>query len=697
MENLFLTILSISLTTSIVIIALILLGSLINKRYVAKWKYALWIALALRLLIPVNYTVPDSDFQITVPEEVGNLAVSDIFETQYELVGELKGEALVDEAWVTQPDDMEQQTMMPQSAEPGIQKKAQYSFSLLQALSYLWAIVAVCALLWHLTGFFYYKRKIIKNGKPIKSSMITEQLRELSEEFGIRKKVILLIYENASSPMIIGFWRPILVLPKEEYTSQESFYILRHELIHLRRHDVFIKFLLMLARDLHWFNPIVYLMQKEAAVDMELACDEAVVRGASFDQREAYSETLMSMLHGTGRRGPMLSTQFSGSVRIMKTRFRNILSKANKKNGAILFSLILVMTMVIGTMVGCSMEQPAPEVPEEVITIHDETAGEAVSLSAGADQMLNLSAGSDVLSNLSAKKTKDASDMAAAAGTQGSRADSTVLNVMIEGMPEEMPATLYQGEGYSFYLTDGDWDNFVSDAWQIEKNHQVHFYVGNYEGLNKSQVERILKAQGYVVENGELWMQEYDMIYRTICYETKKDVWTVNFVYPWGELEEGWLPVMRAMADTFVVEPGYDVGAHTQKALMPEGEKLQLYEVTYTDETRRNWYVHDPEFKGSYVYDEITVSNITDATFDFTVTRRDFETDETEVIIPLSTAYINEDQTSATYTGGDYTLTFDFSYKGNPLPTVLFMKVWGMDSLEGILFYNNNIPGYEAE
>ena len=696
MENLFLTILSISLTTSVIIIALILLGSLLNKRYVAKWKYALWIALALRLLLPVNYTIPNSDFQITVPEEVGNLTVSDIFETQYELVGEQDDEAPVDKARVTQSDDMEQQTMLQQPEEAGIQKKAQSSFSLLQALSYLWAAVAVCALLWQLTGFFYYKRKIIKNGKPIESSILTEQLRELSKELGIRKKVTLLVYENASSPMIIGFWRPILVLPEEEYTSQESFYILRHELIHLRRHDVFIKFLLMLARDLHWFNPVVYLMQKEAAVDMELACDEAVVRGASFDQREAYTETLMAMLHGTGRKGPLLSTQFSGSVGIMKKRFRNILSKANKKNGVVLFSLILAMTMVIGTMVGCSMEQPLQETSDE-INRRNTVDGELRNLSAGAGEMLNLSAVSSAMSNLSTKKTNGASDMTVVTKAQGSRADSTVLNVMIEGLPEEMPATLYQGEGYSFYLTDGDWDNFVSDAWQVEKNHQIHFFIGNYAGLKKSQVERILTAQGYVVENGELWMQEYDMIYRTICYETANDVWTVNFVYPWGELEEGWLPVMRAMADTFVVEPGYDVGAHTQKARMPEGEKLQLYEVTYTDETRRNWYVHDPEFKGSYVYDEITISDITDTTFDFTVTRRDFETDETEIIIPLSTAYINEDQISATYTGEDYTLTFDFSYKGNPLPTVLFIKVWGMDSLEGILFYNNNIPGYEAE
>ena len=692
MENLFLTILSISLTTGIIILALIMLGSLINKRYVAKWKYGLWIALALRLLVPVNYTVPDSDFQITVPDEVGSLTVSDIFETGDEVVT-----VQPTEAQVMEPEFEELQTIVPQPAESRTQPKVQSSFSLMLALSYLWAAGALCLLIWQLTGYFYCKRRIVKGGRQTESPILSEQLRELCSELGVCKDVALLIYEKASSPMIIGFWQPILVLPGDEYTPQESYYILKHELIHLRRHDVLIKFLLMLAKDIHWFNPIVYLMQREAVVDMELACDEAVVRGASFDQREAYSETLMSMLHGAQRRGPMLSTQFSGSVRIMKMRFRNILSKANKKNGIILFSAILIVTMIIGTMVGCSMEQPIPETLGEEISGRSTVGDALLSMNAGAEGLLNLSAGAEDIPGLNTEKTDNTSDMAAAIKETQKEKDTTVLTVMKEGMPEEIPATLYKGEGYSFYLTDDDWDNFVPNAWQAEKNNRVHFFIGNYEGLKKSQVERILMAQGYVVENGELWMQDYDIICRTICYETENDVWTVNFAYPWGEAEEGWLPVMRAMANTFTVDAGYNVGAHTEKAVIPEGEHLQLYEVTYTDQTRRNWYVHDPEFKGSYVYDEITVSNITDKTFDFTVTRRDFETDETEVIIPLSTAYINEDQTSATYTGEDYTLTFDFSYKGNPLPVVLFIKVWGMDELEGILFYNNNIPGYEAE
>ena len=699
MENLFLAVLSISLTTGIIILALIVLGSLINKRYVARWKYGLWIALALRLLVPVNYTVPDSDFQITVPDEVGSLTVSDIFETGDEVV---TAQPANDEGM--EPKSAEPQTIAPQPAESRTQPKVQSSFSLMLALSYLWAAGALCLLIWQLTGYFYCKRRIVKGGRQTESPILSEQLRELCSELGVHKDVALLIYEKASSPMIIGFWQPVLVLPGDGYTPEESYYILKHELIHLRRHDILVKFLLMLARDIHWFNPIVYLMQREAVVDMELACDEAVVRGASFDQREAYSETLMSMLHGTQRRGPMLSTQFSGSVRIMKMRFRNILSKANKKNGIILFSAILIVTMIIGTMVGCSMEQPIPKALGGEISEQNMAGGALLNMSVGAEKMLNLNAGEKYIPGLNTEKTDNTSDMAAATEETQEGKDTIVLTVMKEGMPEEMPATLYKGEGYSLYVTDDIWNNYSPGAWQAKANEQVGFYINNYEGLNKSQVERLLTAQGYVEENGELWWQsfpgddEFSRMYRTICYETENDVWTFNFSYPPGEVEEGCLPEMRAIAATFTVDAGYDVGAHTAKAVMPEGEQLKLYEVTYTDRRSRDWYSRDrEEMKGYYIYDEITVSNITDTTFDFTVTWSDPETEESGVIIPLSTAYINEDQISATYTGEDYVLTFDFSYMYNPLPVVLYIRLWGVDELEGLLFYNNNIPGYESE
>lgn len=677
MEDLFLTVLKISLTTSIVILALIVLGALINKRYAAKWKYRLWIILAIRLIIPVNYELPDAQLQVTIPAEVGSQKVSEMFEAEPFTT------ATYSEPLVMDPPTALPQTMTPLSIESNIREKSLPSVTLLQALSYLWGVGVVCLLLWQLTSYFYYKGKLIKNGKAIKNPILLEELNELSKRLGIRQSITFMTYSKAHSPMVLGFWHPVLVLPKEDYSREESFYILKHELIHLRRHDVLVKFLLLLARDFHWFNPVVYLMHREAVVDMEIACDEAVVRGEAFEQRKAYTETLMSNLHRQRSRGPILSTQFSGGVRIMKKRFKNILSKANKKSGTILFASIFVLTITVGAMVSYAKEEPAPE------TISNEVSGEG----AAEAELSVQSAGEE---DIFAPNMEDADDSAASALAVGAnREATTTLTLLKEGFEEEEPATLYVGEGYSFYMIDGLWTMLTPNSWYADWNESVRFWISNYEGLNKSQVERILTNQGYTVGSKDLWKVEGDTMYTVRCYETENDVWTFRSVYP-PEFEEGWGEDLWAMFETFEVEEGYSVREHTQKAVMPEGEHPQLYEVTYADSTNGAWYVHDPEYTGSYIYNELTISNITDTTFDFTVTSRNYETDEIEVVIPLSTAYFNEDMISATYSGEDYTLTFDFTDTINPLPVVLSIDLWGEDSLEGISFYNNNIPGYEA-
>lgn len=276
-----------------------------------------------------------------------------------------------------------------------------------------------------------------------------------------------------------------------------------------------------------------------------------------------------------------------------------------------------------------------------------------------------------------------------------SRASLTVLTYEREGEQEEKTATLYMGEGYSLYVIDGDWSMYLPDAWVAENDQRIRFFVSSYEGLNESQAERILAGYGFMAGDGYLWKQESDTLYKVKCYETESDVWRLEAIYPL-EAEEGWEADIWAMFDTFEVEEGYSVGEHTPKAVMPEGEHPQLYEVTYTDSASRAWAVHEPEYVGLYIYDELTISHITDTSFDFTVTRRNFETDESEVIIPQGTAYINEDMISATYVGEDYTLIFDFSDSANPLPVVLTIKLWGVESLEGIDFFNDHIPGYES-
>ena len=549
------------------------------------------------------------------------------------------------------------------------------------ALGFIW-LVGLSSLVGHmLYSYFALKRKL--------------QLSVLFEDN-------IWLAENIDMPMVFGLIRPQIYLPISMEFENLS-YVIAHEKMHVKRNDGLLKMFVYVVCLIHWFNPFIWLAYFLFANDMEKACDEEVIRSMSREKRKEYAYALLHIAAGNGlRKKRVFVAPVCFDEGNVKSRIRNIMKYRYTIPGigaAVVIVIMALSVMFLTEATDSSVEENMEtEASGEEISRQNTVESVLPSLNAGVDEMLSLGAGAEDVPGLSAGKTDDSSDMADVTGDIRDRSDTTVLTVMKEGMPEEIPATLYVGEGYSFYLTDNDWDNIFPDEWMIGPNGQAYasFVIRSYAGLSKNRLEEIMTAKGYVKEKGVLWWQLADYVYGSILYETENDVWEFSFTYMMGETEEGWPSVLRAMADTLMVEAGYDVGEHTEKAVMPEGGHPQLYEDTYTDRRIRHWWMGNREkSKGYYIYDELTISNITDTTFDFTVTWRNPETEETGTIIPLSTAYINEDMTSATCTGEDYTLTFDFSCMDNPLPEVLYIRMWGVDELEGYIFCNYNASGYE--
>ena len=111
-----------------------------------------------------------------------------------------------------------------------------------------------------------------------------QQFLKIKRELHIRHTIPLIEFSGAASPMVLGFFRPVLVLPEGEYSEKELYFILKHELVHVKRGDVYWKLLFMTVNGVHWFNPLIWIMQKEAAMDMELSCDERVTQGAGLEK-----------------------------------------------------------------------------------------------------------------------------------------------------------------------------------------------------------------------------------------------------------------------------------------------------------------------------------------------------------------------------------------------------------------------------
>lgn len=250
---------------------------------------------------------------------------------------------------------------------PTQRKQKTVKITLLDIIAYLWLTGCLLLLSVHIFSFLHYKRQIAKKGIIVKERYILQQIYKLSGKLRIKSNIRILRYEDAESPMVIGFLKPMLVLPNCDYSKEELFFVLKHELIHIKRHDIYFKLLFVIANALHWFNPLIYIMQKEAVVDMELSCDEKVILKTAFAVRKAYTETLLSTFNKQHKKGVFLTTQFYGGKEIMKKRFKNILTKSPKKNGLLLCICAICITLISGMLIGCSAKKN--ELPEETVQI----------------------------------------------------------------------------------------------------------------------------------------------------------------------------------------------------------------------------------------------------------------------------------------------------------------------------------------
>ena len=338
MTQLFLSVLGTSLSVSALILLLFILSPFLHRRYAAKWKYLIWCVLAFRLLLPFG------DGEVRSAADILRLGKN------HTAVSESTAEAVP-----AGPFSPRVVVEIPRQMTAPLSVRAERKTSILDVLAIVWAMGSAAYISINVAGYLHYRKRVFREGSVIKDAAVLQQLLRCKHELRIRRTVLVMEFSGAASPMVLGFLKPVLILPEEYYSGEEIFFILRHELVHVKRKDTWLKLLFMLAAGVHWFNPIVWIMQKEAAVDMELACDERVVQGADFETRKAYTETLLSTLHKGYAKSALLTTGFYGGKKIMEKRFRGILSKAGRKNGLYILVCAVILAVCAGTLAGCSV------------------------------------------------------------------------------------------------------------------------------------------------------------------------------------------------------------------------------------------------------------------------------------------------------------------------------------------------------
>lgn len=200
-----------------------------------------------------------------------------------------------------------------------------------------------------------YTRRVseYRSALPVKNDIVDQWLSEQKTKvrFEIRQSDMI------ASPISYGILKPVILLPKTvDWSDTVALnYILTHEYIHIKTSDIILKWLATAALCIHWFNPAVWLMYSLVNRDIELACDESVVRDAGETIRSLYALTLIELEEKKFRLAP-LSTGFSMSA--TEERIVSIMKTTKLKKISIIFAVLLIMLTSAVFMTEASVKVP---------------------------------------------------------------------------------------------------------------------------------------------------------------------------------------------------------------------------------------------------------------------------------------------------------------------------------------------------
>ncbi len=331
-EKLLNNLMQIGLTVSLAALVPLILRRLMKKRYPARMVCVVWAILALRLLIPVQLTLPQAPVQVM--PRTSYVVQSD--QTAFRQTGLPVVQNPT--RWVT---GTQAQTLS--AADTGTVKTVDITDILLT----LWLAGVIACVLWQGIGYYRLIRSLKGTSRSVERADLHTILQEQCADLVIDREIPLRVSSAADCPMLAGFIHPTLYLSDEHISRTDAAFIFRHELTHYKHGDLWLKLLLLAARCLHWFNPLVHLIARFAQEDIEAACDDAVVRGHDGAYRRAYGETILRSAIAQAQKRKALVSCFGDDKKTLMRRFEGLFDKSVKKRGV---ALVVMIALLVGSL-----------------------------------------------------------------------------------------------------------------------------------------------------------------------------------------------------------------------------------------------------------------------------------------------------------------------------------------------------------
>ena len=355
--------LSMSFSGSLLILALLFGKQFLKNKISRQWQYYIWLVVVLRLLLPFGtevslmgkaYQAVDQAISQTAPLPPQQQPPLNAPESN---LAPAVGAEHHNETVSSPADDV---TTAHPLQDIGV--------LLINQIWLVWLVAALGLLIRKITIYQGFMRYINAGLTPVSDIERLDELSIVAEQSGIKKPIELCVNPLVSSPLLIGFFRPCIVLPSADIPEKDFRYIILHELTHYKRRDMFYKWLVQITVCLHWFNPLVYLMSREVTRACEFSCDEAVLAKMGCSHAQDYGKTLLNAMAAIGRYKENLgAVTLSENKQLLKERLGAIM-KFEKKSKAIrlLTGMLTLCIIFSAAFIGIYSTAAAADVPDSI-------------------------------------------------------------------------------------------------------------------------------------------------------------------------------------------------------------------------------------------------------------------------------------------------------------------------------------------
>jgi len=284
----------ITLQSSLLITAALLLRFVFGAKTDKRLRYYLWLPVLLRLVLPFSVRSSVSVMNLFTPAAESitlNTAAADA------------------------------EMLCAESAVQSISQAETQPFPWQEVMLGVWLLCAAVIALITLCGNIRFAARL----KNSREEADAEIVASLCSEMRIKKMPRVYVSNVCLSPCAVGVLRPAVYLPAWAASScRQNDYILMHELTHIKRRDNALAMLYSLCCAVYWFNPLVWIMAYFARSDREFACDEWVTKGMNTTERTSYGMALVSALQQSSRRQRACAAGFSDGKKEMLERIKSI-------------------------------------------------------------------------------------------------------------------------------------------------------------------------------------------------------------------------------------------------------------------------------------------------------------------------------------------------------------------------------------